>query len=101
MPLIPDMHNMFVVDLHYVAPLDRIDALIPEHGEFLKRNYDAGVFIASGRKVPRTGGVIIAVSDSKDRLEAILREDPFHQNGLAQYSVTEFQPAMRAAALDS
>lgn len=101
MPLIPESHTMFVVDLHYVAPFEQIDPLIDDHVLFLERNYAAGRFIASGPKVPRTGGVIIAVSDSRAELETCLHDDPFHQHGVAKYTITEFRPSMRAPALDT
>jgi uncharacterized protein YciI len=94
MPVVPDGYSMFVVDLHYVVSLDRVDAAIPAHVEFLKQNYASGVFVASGRKVPRTGGIIIAVAENRGKLDAILRLDPFQKMGLAQYSVTEFIPLM-------
>ena len=100
MPLIPDGSNMFVVDLHYVVPLEEIDAAIPGHVDFLKANYASGAFVLSGRKAPRTGGGIIAVAESREKLEAVLREDPFHKAGLARYTITEFTPTMRAAQLD-
>jgi uncharacterized protein YciI len=33
---------------------------------FLKKYYDAGNFLISGRQIPRTGGIIIAVGESRD-----------------------------------
>lgn len=98
MPVVPDGYSMFVVDLHYVVSLDRVDAAIPAHVEFLRQNYASGVFIASGRKVPRTGGIIIAVAEDRGKLDAILRLDPFQKMGLAQYSVIEFIPSKPEAA---
>ncbi|WP_323916952.1 YciI family protein [Aeromonas caviae] len=47
---------MFVVTLTYVKPLAEIDALIPAHIAWLERQYAAGHFLASGRRVPRIGG---------------------------------------------
>jgi len=96
MTVVPDGCNMFVVDLHYVGSLDRVDAAMSEHVEFLKKNYASGVFIASGRKVPRTGGIIIAVAQDRAALDSVLCQDPFQQLGLAQYSITEFIPSMLA-----
>ncbi len=46
---------MFVVMIRYVRPLDEIDGLMREHVRFLEECYRAGVFLASGRQVPRTG----------------------------------------------
>jgi uncharacterized protein YciI len=100
MPAVLDGHSMFVVDLHYVVSLDRVDSVIPDHVEFLKRNYASGAFIASGRKAPRTGGIIIAIAENRGKLDAILRQDPFQQMGLARYTVTEFIPSMLAHRLN-
>ena len=67
----------------------QIDKLIPEHVKFLDRNYQEGIFIASGRKNPRTGGMIIANAENIEFLKQLIKEDPFYQNGLAEYSFTK------------
>ncbi len=90
---------MFVIDLEYVADLDAIDAAMKEHVVFLKRQYAAGRFVASGRKVPREGGVILAVGESREQIEALMAEDPFCKKGLARARVIEFRASQRAAGL--
>ena len=85
---------MFIVSHTYRVPLERIDAAHEEHVAFLERHYEAGHFLASGRKVPRTGGVILADGLDRDALERVLAEDPFHREGFADYEVTEFNPTM-------
>lgn len=90
---------MFVVVLSYTADLDTIDSLIPEHAAWLEANYAAGIFVASGRRVPRTGGVILATADSRAQLDAILDQDPFGRAGAATYEVIEFVPTKTAPAL--
>lgn len=90
---------MFVVLLTYVAPLEQIDRFIPEHIEFLDEQYHLGHFQLSGRKEPRTGGVILATLDSRDKLEQILRADPFHREGLAEYEIIEFVPTKSSESL--
>ncbi|MGV9267970.1 YciI family protein [Kitasatospora sp. NPDC003701] len=92
---------MFVLELTYTAPLDRIDAVLPEHVEWLKEHYEAGTFLASGRKVPRDGGVIIAVAPDRAAVEEIARTDPFSRAGLVEYTVTEFLATTTAPALDA
>lgn len=47
---------MFVLDLSYTAPLDRVDAVMEDHVAWLDVQYAAGVFIASGRKNPARAG---------------------------------------------
>ncbi|MFI6846587.1 YciI family protein [Kitasatospora sp. NBC_00085] len=92
---------MFVLDLTYTAPLDRIDAVLSEHLEWLKAHYAAGAFLASGRKVPREGGVILAAGADRAAIEEITGSDPFVLAGLAAYTVTEFVATNTAPALDS
>ena len=84
--------SWFVVSLHYTASLDAIDAAMKAHVAFLEIHRKAGIFIAWGRKVPRTGGIILACGDSRSEIERIMREDPFVSRGLADLDVAEFLP---------
>jgi uncharacterized protein YciI len=92
---------MFVITLTYLRPLEELDALMPQHVDWLKKQYDAGVFIASGRQKPRTGGVILARSVSRSRLNAILSADPFVKSGCASFVLVEFKPSMTAPGAES
>src|SRR5690606_37548546 len=62
----PNRIAMFIIDLNYVVPLDQLDAHMAEHVKFLRKYYKMDVFVASGRKVPRTGGIILALAKSKE-----------------------------------
>ena len=90
---------MFIVSLHYIKPLAEVDALIGEHKAFLEQHYASGNFLLSGRKEPRTGGVIVARAASREELAQILSQDPFQRAGVTQYEVTEFLPSMAASTL--
>ncbi len=81
---------MFIIDLNYIVPLDQLDAHMSEHVKFLSKYYKQNVFVASGRKVPRTGGIILALAKSKEEVERIISEDPFYVHRLAEFSITEF-----------
>jgi uncharacterized protein YciI len=81
---------MFIIDLQYIVPLEQIDAHMTEHVKFLRKYYRQNLFIASGRKVPRTGGIILALAKSKEEIEHIIQEDPFHIHNLATFTITEF-----------
>jgi uncharacterized protein YciI len=56
----------------------------------------SGNFLVSGRKVPRDGGIILAVGESRERIEEIIREDPFHSHGLATFRIIEFRASQNA-----
>jgi uncharacterized protein YciI len=87
---------MFVIELVYKATLAEIDASMQAHVVFLKKYYAAGNFLVSGRKIPRDGGIIVAVGRNRDQIEAIVREDPFVQRGLADFRIIQFRPSQKA-----
>jgi len=90
---------MFIVSLTYIAQMSEIDKHLNNHIEYLEKQYSQGIFLASGRKVPRTGGVILAEAESREALEQVLSEDPFKVYGLANYQITEFVPSKTSPEL--
>ena len=87
---------MFVIDLTYKASLAEIDAMMASHVRFLKKYYASGNFLVSGRKIPRDGGIILAVGTNRQQIAAIAEEDPFVVHGLAEVRVVEFRASQRA-----
>ena len=91
---------MFVIELIYKADLEDIDAHMTAHMRFLKAHYASGHFLVSGRKIPRDGGIILAVGQSREEIESIVAQDPFVTNGLAEARVIEFRASQRAPDID-
>ena len=91
---------MFIISLTYIKPLEEVDALLEEHVVYLKEHYALGHFLASGRKVPRTGGVILARGVSREEIETIITLDPFYRHHVAEYEITEFSPTMSVDELE-
>ena len=81
---------MYIINLNYIVPLEKLDAQMTEHVKYLHKYYKQNVFVASGRKVPRTGGIILALAKSKEDVDRIISEDPFYIHKLAEFTVTEF-----------
>ncbi|HEX6223425.1 MAG TPA: YciI family protein [Chryseolinea sp.] len=81
---------MYIINLNYIAPLEQLDAHMTQHVKFLQKYYKKNVFIASGRKVPRTGGIILALAKSMEEVQRIIQEDPFYIHKLAEFTITEF-----------
>lgn len=88
---------MFVIELIYKVDLQQIDAHMKAHMRFIRKYYASGHFLVSGRKTPREGGIILAVGGSHEEIEAIVREDPFVAQGLAEFRIIEFRASQRAA----
>lgn len=92
---------MFVIELNYKADLKDIDAHMTAHVKFLNKYYADGTFLVSGRKIPRDGGIILALGESRAEVESLVREDPFVARGLADFRVIEFRASQRAASIDA
>lgn len=80
----------FLIDLEYIVPLEAVEPHMEAHLQFVELGYAKGYFLASGPKVPRTGGVIFASAESKQELLEFCDQDPFVSEELAKLSVTEF-----------
>ena len=87
---------MFVIELIYKTDLGEIDAHMAAHVSFLKKYYASGNFLVSGRKIPRDGGIILALGKSRGEIEAIIKEDPFYEHRLAEFRIIEFRASQRA-----
>jgi uncharacterized protein YciI len=92
---------MFVIELVYKVALAEIDAHMAAHVRFLKKYYAAGHFLVSGRKIPRDGGIILAVGANRAQIEAIVDEDPFVARGLADARIIEFRASQRATDIQA
>jgi uncharacterized protein YciI len=79
---------MFIISLTYTKPTEEADKHMAAHMDWLKAAYADGTFIASGRKVPRTGGVILARGERAE-IEALCAKDPFAIHGIADIDITE------------
>lgn len=90
---------MLILLLTYIAPLDQVDQHAEAHMAWVKQGYERGWFLASGRKDPRTGGVILARGDRAE-IEAYIAADPFMINGVTRYDVTEVVLSRTAPGLE-
>jgi len=81
---------MFFIDLHYLASFEDVSVYMDVHLAHLQKYYDKKIFVVWGPKVPRTGGVILALGSTKEEIETIITEDPFYQHNLARFTITEF-----------
>lgn len=92
---------MFIANLTYVEPLKEVERYLEEHIAFLNKYYEAGKFICSGRKNPRTGGIILFNAKDEAEMREIISEDPFNKRGIAKYDIIEFYPTKYAANFEA
>lgn len=92
---------MYIALLSYIRPLEEVDALLPAHRDYLERHFAAGIFVASGRREPRTGGVILVREHPRALVTEILEQDPFFIAGVARYELLEFTPSRMLAGFEN
>jgi len=90
---------MYIVSLTYHRPIEEVESHLEGHIAWLKHHFQAGIFIASGRKNPRTGGVILVKDMERTKLDAILAEDPFV--AVANYEVTNVALTTTSAGFEA
>lgn len=91
---------MYVVSLTYKVAQEIVDQHFDAHVDWLKDAFDEGVFIAAGRKVPRTGGVLLSRAD-RQTLDESLAKDPYNVHGVADFEVVEFAPNRTAPGFEN
>lgn len=90
---------MIIVSISYVVPVEEVEKHFDAHITWLQQQYEAGVFVASGRKVPRSGGVILA-KGTPDAVRDVCEQDPFIIAGVAKFELTEVNFTRTIAAIE-
>ncbi|KZN54684.1 hypothetical protein N474_17395 [Pseudoalteromonas luteoviolacea CPMOR-2] len=85
---------MFLVDMNFVDLEKITPELTEQHKCYLAKQYEANTLMFGGRKVPRTGGILISMHDNEQQIKEVLASDPFVQSGAVTYAITEFVPVM-------
>jgi uncharacterized protein YciI len=91
---------MYVVSLTYKVPEEIVDFHLPAHVTWLQDAFDQGIFLVAGRKIPRTGALLLSTAD-RDALDASLSKDPFYVNGVAEFDVEEFHASRVAPGYEN
>lgn len=92
---------MFIVSLTYKKELSEVEKYFDAHMAYVKKYYAQGNFMVSGRKVPRTGGVILVKASTREEVDQIVKEDPFYSADVADFDVIEFIPSTTAKGLET
>lgn len=87
------MKTLFILNLTYKKDLQEVENYLEEHNQYLENYYSKGNFICSGRKNPRTGGIIISSFQTLDEAQEAIKDDPFYNHEIAEYSIVEFLPS--------
>ena len=88
--------------IRYRRPLEDVLVHQDAHRAYLRGLKDEGLLIASGPMNPRSGGMCLLRIPNEDTkaLDAIRDNDPFVQNGVAQYELISWAPVIGKEDLD-
>ncbi len=66
----------------YIPEQERVQAVRPAHRAYLGRLREQGQLAAAGPFADGTGALIIYEAPSREDAEQLIRDDPFHQQGI-------------------
>lgn len=92
---------MYLLLVHYTQPMDKVNAVTPDHRAYLDRFYASGELLVSGRRNPPSGGVLVGHFKDRAAAEAFVANDPFFTAGVARYEIIEFAPVKRAPEVEA
>lgn len=81
---------MVIFKLTYKKALSEVEKYLEAHREYLDEYFGKGLFVASGPREPRVGGVILCNAGSMDEAREIISRDPFFKEDIADYEITFF-----------
>lgn len=89
---------LYLVTLNYIRPIQEVNAHIDTHRDWLVTHTRSGQILVAGPLEDRSGGFVLARSNSRDDLDRMLALDSFSVHKLVDYQVRGFDAAMRSAA---
>jgi uncharacterized protein YciI len=90
----------FLVEIHYLVPVEQLAGILPDHRAFLLTGYERGLLLLSGPQEPRTGGIVVARSESLEEIQAFFANDPYCLAKVATHVYIEFNPVLHQSFLD-
>jgi len=84
---------MFIVLLRFSANKNQAGQLMDGHKVWLKRGFDAGIFLLAGSLEPGMGGGILAHNCSLSDIQSRVEEDPFVAENVVRAEIIELDPA--------
>lgn len=89
---------LYLVTLNYIRPIQEVQAHLDTHRDWLVTHTRSGQILLAGPLEDRSGGFLLARSDSRGDLDRMLALDSFAEHKLVDYQVRGFDAAMRGAA---
>src|ERR1700749_4678561 len=90
---------MFLLSFKPIVAPEQLEPWRAAHTAWAARAFEAGIFVAGGRRVPSPGGIILAVHD-RTAVDELIAREPFKQQGLAEIELQEIEIMSTAPGLE-
>jgi uncharacterized protein YciI len=85
----------FAAIIEYAQDKDKIQAVRPQHRQYLSSLKERGQLAASGPFLDDSGALIVYEAATRDEAEKLLQADPFNQNGIfVRYQLRPWNPVI-------
>jgi uncharacterized protein YciI len=85
----------FPAIIEYIADKAKIAEIRPLHRQYLTMLQEKGQLAASGPFTDDSGALIIYEANTREEAEALLKADPFNQNGVfVSYQIKPWKPVI-------
>jgi uncharacterized protein YciI len=86
---------MFAAVIEYLPVAAKVQSLRPAHRQYLSQLRERGQLAACGPFTDGSGALIIYEAADAAAAEQLLRDDPFHKNGVfVKYALRPWNPVM-------
>lgn len=83
--------DAFLLLGEYLAPLDVIEQVRPAHRTWLGTLQESGHLVLAGRRLSKTGSVVIVLAESEGSARMMSAGDPYVLRGVSRYDVIPFE----------
>ena len=83
--------DFYTIKVTYKVSVERIMETVPAHREHLAKYYAEGLILFSGMQLSKEGGMIVMRSPNREKVDGMIKDDPFNLEGLAEYEVVAFE----------
>lgn len=92
---------MYIVFLKFGPNRSQATQWMKEHGQWIQRGIDDGVFLMAGSLEEAQGGAVLAVNTTRAALMTRVRQDPFVVHGVVTVEVQAITPSRVAPGLSA
>jgi uncharacterized protein YciI len=91
--------QMFVILLKFAANKANASQFMDGHNAWLRDGFEKGVFVLSGTIQPKLGGAVVAHNSTLEKIQEIVKKDPFVAENVVAAEIIEITPSKTAAQL--